>query len=56
METIIFAFVISLLAVAGLAIGVLAGRKPIKGSCGGLACHKGISCGVCKAKRAKDAQ
>jgi hypothetical protein len=49
-ETIIFAFAILLLAMAGLALGVMAGRKPIKGSCGGLACIKGIDCGACKAK------
>jgi len=52
METFIFAFVIILLAIAGLAVGVIAGRAPIKGSCGGLACVKGVDCGVCKAKRA----
>lgn len=51
METIIFAFAILLLSMAGLALGVMAGRKPIKGSCGGLACVKGIDCGACKAKR-----
>lgn len=55
MATIILTFVISLLAIAGLAIGVIAGRSPIKGSCGGMACHKGISCGVCKARRGRDA-
>ena len=49
MVTIILALIISLMAIAGIAVGVLAGRPPIKGSCGGL-CHKGISCGVCKAK------
>ncbi|MFQ6549652.1 hypothetical protein AADZ90_016995 [Aestuariibius sp. 2305UL40-4] len=51
METILFALAIILLAIAGMAIGVIAGRPPIKGSCGGLACAKGISCGVCKARR-----
>lgn len=56
METILLAFVISLLAIAGLAVGVIAGRGPIRGSCGGLGCHKGISCGVCKAKRRKGAR
>ena len=52
METILFALAIILLAIAGMAVGVLAGRPTIKGSCGGLACAKGISCGVCKARRA----
>lgn len=54
MATIILTFVILLLAIAGLGVGVIAGRSPIKGSCGGLACHRGISCGVCKARRGKD--
>lgn len=48
--TIIFAFAILLLSVGGLAIGVMAGRKPIRGSCGGLACVKGFECGSCGAK------
>ncbi len=56
METIILTFVIVLLAIAGLAVGVIAGRSPIKGSCGGLACQKGLSCGACKAKRAGEKQ
>lgn len=50
MGTIIFAFAILLLSMGGLALGVMAGRKPIKGSCGGLACVKGIDCGACRAK------
>lgn len=56
METFILTLIVSLLAIAGLAIGVFMGRAPIKGSCGGLACHKAISCGVCgKKKQSKDA-
>lgn len=41
-------FVVMLLVVAGMAVGVMAGRKPIAGSCGGIAAL-GIekSCGVC---------
>lgn len=54
METLALALVISLLAIAGLAAGVIAGRGPIKGSCGGLSCHKGVDCGVCKARHRKE--
>ncbi len=36
MATLIGTFVILLLVVAGMAIGVMFGRKPLKGSCGGL--------------------
>ena len=50
METIILAFFIILLAIGGLALGVTVGRPPIMGSCGGLACVKGIDCGACKAQ------
>lgn len=54
METFILTFAILALAILGLAIGVILGRAPLKGSCGGLACQKGISCGVCKAQSAKE--
>ena len=54
METILLAFLIVLLAIVGLAIGVLAGRAPIKGSCGGLACVKGVDCSACKSRHGKD--
>ncbi|MBT8455695.1 MAG: hypothetical protein HKO95_18475 [Rhodobacteraceae bacterium] len=54
MATLILTFLISLLAILGLAIGVIAGRAPLKGSCGGLACHKGIGCGTCRLKQRKE--
>jgi len=50
METIIFAFVLILVAIGGLTLGVMAGRPPLKGSCGGLACVQRIDCGTCKAR------
>ncbi len=34
--TAIFTFVFMLLVVAAMAVGVMFGRKPISGSCGGL--------------------
>ena len=45
--TLILSFVIILLAVAGMAIGVVAGRAPIKGSCGGL---NGSRCELCSGR------
>ncbi len=51
MGTLVFAFAILLVSMGGLALGVMAGRKPIKGSCGGLACMKDIDCGACRGKR-----
>ena len=37
MATVFIAFIVLLLVVAALAIGVMMGRKPIGGSCGGIA-------------------
>ncbi len=37
MSTLLLAFVLMLLIVAAMAVGVAMGRKPIAGSCGGLA-------------------
>lgn len=50
MATLILSLIISLIAILGLAIGTLAGRGPIAGSCGGLACHKGFSCAACRSR------
>lgn len=47
---IVLAFAVFLLAFGGLAIGVMAGRAPIKGSCGGADCIKGIDCAACTRK------
>lgn len=33
----LLAFLVMLIVVGGMAVGVMAGRKPIAGSCGGLA-------------------
>lgn len=53
METLLLTLIIVILAILGLAVGAMAGRGPIKGSCGGLACHKGIDCATCKSRSRK---
>ena len=48
METFLLAFGLVLLSGLGLALGVIVGRSPLKGSCGGLACATGLRCRVCR--------
>lgn len=48
MAVFIFSFIIVLLLFAGMAIGVLAGRSPIKGTCGGMsALGLDTACDIC---------
>lgn len=48
MTTVLLAFLIMLLLVAGMAVGVLFGRKPISGSCGGMkALGMDMACEIC---------
>lgn len=42
--TVLFSFLVMLAVVAGMSIGVMNGRRPIKGSCGGL---NGGRCELC---------
>ncbi|MFT4712340.1 MAG: hypothetical protein ACJAVI_002122 [Candidatus Azotimanducaceae bacterium] len=48
MAEILLTFVILLMIVAAMSVGVLMGRKPISGSCGGLA-NAGVGgpCDIC---------
>ena len=52
MNMMLVVFVAFLLIVAGMAIGVIMGRKPISGSCGGMAAA-GMegACDICKGDR-----
>lgn len=48
MLTALLAFVVMLMIVGGMSIGVIAGRKPIAGSCGGLnAMGVDTDCEIC---------
>lgn len=54
MEVFALSFVVVLVSIAGLGLGVIFGRRPLRGSCGGLACIKGIDCGACKRRSVAD--
>ncbi|MEM7100339.1 MAG: (Na+)-NQR maturation NqrM [Pseudomonadota bacterium] len=48
MTTILLAIVVVGLLMLGMAVGVLAGRKPIAGSCGGMkALGMDVECEIC---------
>ncbi len=55
MQTFFFTLCLTFLSVGGLALGLLFGRAPIKGSCGGLSCIEGTQCGVCRRKKGHEA-
>ena len=50
--TTLLAFVVIALVVLGMSVGVMAGRQPIKGSCGGVS---GSGCELCAGKRCRKA-
>jgi len=48
--TVVLAFVLLSIVVAAMSVGILLGRKPIAGSCGGVAAalgEKNYSCDIC---------
>jgi hypothetical protein len=47
MTTLALSLLVFLLVFAALAIGLLAGRGPIKGSCGGIAAMTREDCPIC---------
>lgn len=50
MALFVITFGLFLLAFAGLAVGAIFGRAPLKGSCGGLSCIPGADCAACARK------
>ena len=53
LTTLMLSFLIIVLAILAMGIGVLAGREPIKGSCGGL---NGGRCELCSGRCKKAAE
>lgn len=54
MLTVLFSFIIFVLIIAAMSVGVLMGRKPVSGSCGGLAAVDGMGeCEICGGNPAK---
>jgi hypothetical protein len=54
MSTFLAVFVVMLLIVAAMAVGVMFGRQPIKGSCGGMAAvGMEAECDVCGGDKVK---
>ncbi len=47
MSTFLLTFVLFLLVFAALALGLMAGRGPVKGSCGGMSALTDGSCEIC---------
>jgi len=54
MATFLLAFGVVVLACVGLSLGVILGRGPIKGSCGGFACVPGADCAACPNRAAAE--
>lgn len=50
MTTLLLAFVLLALVITAMSIGVIMGRKPIQGSCGGVGAalgYKDYTCDIC---------
>lgn len=54
MSLYLITFLVMLLIVVAMAVGVMAGRKPLQGSCGGLNKIEGLGeCEICGGDRQK---
>ena len=54
MTVLILSFAVMLIAVLGLALGVMLGRRPIQGSCGGIGGQCGACSRACRKQSAED--
>lgn len=54
MGTLLVTFVVLGLVIIAMSVGVLLGRKPISGSCGGMAAlGMDVACDICKGDKSK---
>jgi hypothetical protein len=53
LPTLLITFAVLLAVIAGMAIGVMNGRKPISGSCGGL---NGGRCELCTGRCSRESE
>jgi hypothetical protein len=53
LTTILLSFVVLLAVIGAMSVGIIAGRKPISGSCGGL---NGGGCEFCNGQCSKESQ
>ena len=56
LSMILVSFVVMMLAIGGMAIGVLLQSKPIKGSCGGVANQDGFDCACAAAGKPRQCE
>jgi hypothetical protein len=53
LATILLSFAVLLAVIGAMSVGIIAGRKPIRGSCGGL---NGGGCGFCNGQCGEESQ
>lgn len=54
MDIFLVVFIVMMMLVIAMSVGVILGRKPISGSCGGMsALGMDVACDVCKGDKSK---
>ena len=51
MALFVLVFVITALSIAGLAVGVICGRAPLKGTCATGTCSRASGCSGCQGRK-----